>query len=41
MLDEINDVIKNPKVVINEKEYTLDIYLGGDYKVCTLYMYKF
>ena len=38
VLDEINEVINNPKMHINQKEYDLEFYLGGDYKVSFIIM---
>ena len=33
VMAEINEVIHTPKITIDESEYVLDIFLGGDYKV--------
>lgn len=37
VLDDINELLHNPVININDKSYTLDIFLGGDYKVLTFH----
>ena len=38
ILSEINEVIADPTMVINQSEYTLDLFLGSDYKVYNMHV---